>query len=131
MSLRRILIRIAELVADEADQNERFRMALEREIGVRGISSGSHSTHSESGKRKGGRRTPAILDPIEIAIAGESALRSRLQELTLEQLRDVVAQFRMDPGKLVMKWKDPHRVIDRIVEMSLARAAKGEAFRAD
>ncbi len=37
----------------------------------------------------------------------------------------------MDPGKLVMKWKDNVRVIDRIVELSLTRSTKGDAFRAD
>jgi hypothetical protein len=26
---------------------------------------------------------------------------------------------RMDPGKLVMKWKTPHRIIDRFVEISM------------
>jgi hypothetical protein len=34
----------------------------------------------------------------------------------------------MDPGKLVMKWKTPERIIDRIVEFSLARAVKGDVF---
>jgi hypothetical protein len=30
-----------------------------------------------------------------------------------------------------MKWKDNVRVIDRIVELSLTRSTKGDAFRAD
>jgi hypothetical protein len=34
----------------------------------------------------------------------------------------------MDPGKLVMKWKTPERIINRIVEFSLARAVKGDVF---
>jgi len=37
----------------------------------------------------------------------------------------------MDPGKLVMKWKDRDRVIDRIVEIAGRRATKGDAFRKD
>jgi hypothetical protein len=52
------------------------------------------------------------------------------QELSLEQLRDIVAEFGMDPGKLVLKWKSPQKVIDRIVEISMPRAQKGDAFRA-
>jgi len=47
----------------------------------------------------------------------------------LEQLKDIVADYGMDPGKLVMKWKSSDKVIDRIVEISLARAQKGDAFR--
>lgn len=82
-------------------------------------------------KRRGGRRTPAILDPIELAAQGEAGLRNRLNGLDLELLLDIVAQYGMDPGKLVMKWRDPDRVIDRIVEISLARATKGDAFRKD
>ena len=80
-------------------------------------------------KRRGGRRTPAVLDPIELAAQGEGALRERLSDLDLELLLDIVAQYGMDPGKLVMKWRDQDRVIDRIVELSLARATKGDAFR--
>lgn len=34
----------------------------------------------------------------------------------------------MDPGKLVMKWKTPQRIIDRIVEFSMARSVKGDVF---
>jgi hypothetical protein len=34
----------------------------------------------------------------------------------------------MDPGKLVMKWKTPERIINRIVEFSPARAVKGDVF---
>jgi hypothetical protein len=37
----------------------------------------------------------------------------------------------MDPGKLVMKWKGADRVVDRIVELAVARSKKGDAFRAD
>ena len=59
------------------------------------------------------------------------ALRSQLSALSLDQLRDVVAEYGMDQGKLVMKWKDPVRVMDRIVEIALARAQKGHAFRSE
>jgi hypothetical protein len=58
-------------------------------------------------------------------------LRLDLSALNIEQLKDVVAQHGMDPGKLVMKWKDPARIIDRIVELAMARSTKGDAFRAE
>ena len=54
----------------------------------------------------------------------------RLAALNLEQLRDVVAEYGMDPNKLVMKWKDRERVVDHIVTTSASRARKGDAFRA-
>ncbi len=80
-------------------------------------------------RRRGGRRSPALLDPVALAGQGDAVLRGRLGELDLDRLHDVVAEYGMDPGKLVMKWRDRERVIDRIVEVASARATKGDAFR--
>jgi hypothetical protein len=55
-------------------------------------------------------------------------LRQSLAPLNLEQLKDIIADYGMDPSKLAMKWKTPKRIIDRIVEVSLGRAAKGDVF---
>jgi hypothetical protein len=43
----------------------------------------------------------------------------------LEQLRDIVAEHGMDNERLAMKWKDPQRVIDRIVDRVASRAVRG------
>jgi hypothetical protein len=82
------------------------------------------------GTKRGNRRTPALFDPIGEGELGEARLREKLGGLDLEQLRDVVADFRMDPNKLVMKWKDREKVIDHIVLTSMTRRQKGDAFRA-
>ena len=68
---------------------------------------------------------------VEIVRQGEDILRTKISVLNLDQLRDIVAQYGMDPGKLVMKWKDPKRIMDRIVEIALTRSTKGDAFRSD
>jgi hypothetical protein len=75
-------------------------------------------------------RATALIDPIREIEHGEHHLRDRLAPLDLEQLRDVVAEYRMDPNKLVMKWKDRERVIDHILSTSISRGRKGDAFRA-
>ncbi|GAB3269394.1 hypothetical protein GCM10027449_03650 [Sinomonas notoginsengisoli] len=49
--------------------------------------------------------------------------------MDLEHLRDIVAEHGMDHDRLAMKWKDPNRVIERIVDKVAARATKGSAFR--
>jgi hypothetical protein len=72
----------------------------------------------------------ALVDPIAEADGGEANLREKLTGLTLEQLRDVIADFRMDQSKLVMKWKDRERVINHIISAALTRRQKGDAFRA-
>jgi hypothetical protein len=75
------------------------------------------------------RRAKAVLEPVSLIRDGESVLRGELEKLNLEQLRDIVAEYGMDSGRLVMKWVKPARVIDRIVEIAAARATKGHAFR--
>ena len=144
MILRERLAALAMVIADEAERNSGFRRRLERMLGptqsdlpimredkARRQKSDDKGFSAAGGSRKGGRRTPAVLDPVVLARQSEEVLRRGLSVLNIEQLKDVVAQHGMDPGKLVMKWKDPVRIIDRIVELSMARSTKGDAFRAD
>jgi hypothetical protein len=130
MNLKKTLNALVAVIAEEAAKNESFRENLECALGINAMT-GMAQVRTGANKKRGGRRTPAVLDPVDLARQGEGALREKLSTLTLDQLRDVVAQYGMDPGKLVMKWKDVNRVKDRIVELSLARATKGDAFRSD
>jgi hypothetical protein len=124
------------VVVEEAERNSNFEVAL---IDALGGAPAKHRQLKEDAaigptdygdaKRGKNRRAPAALDPIQVARDGELTLRSALEKLSLEQLRDIVAEYGMDPGRLVMKWTMPERVINRIVEMSVARAHKGNAFR--
>ena len=135
MSLRNTLNRLMRVVIEEAERNPGFEAALNDALDL--TSSKRRPAKAEAlaqggdseAKRGKNRRTPAVLDPVQIVRDGEPALRSALEKLSLEQLRDIVAEYGMDPGRLAMKWNAPERVIDRIVEMSVARAHKGNAFR--
>jgi hypothetical protein len=134
MNLRRTLNDLVRVVLDEAERNPEFK---ERILAALGQDKGSPPTDGAATKgtaatdRPKNRRTAAILDPIELAGISESTLRSRLSELTIDQLQDIVSGYAMDPGRLVTKWKTPERIIERIVELALARAHKGNAFRSD
>ncbi len=76
------------------------------------------------------RRPPGAFDPFEVYANGdEPALRSRLQELNIEQLKDMVAEHGMDQAKLAMKWRTSNRLIDLIATTVRDRARKGDAFR--
>ena len=77
------------------------------------------------------RRPAAVMDPVAVVRDGQDVLNARLAELSLEQLRDIVADYGMDPGKLMMKWKDPQKVAERIVDIALTRSQKGDAFRSE
>ncbi|HEL4117127.1 TPA: hypothetical protein UM349_002386 [Stenotrophomonas maltophilia] len=135
MSLRNTLNRLIRVVIEEAERNPDFEAALTDALDS--ASSRRKSARAESprqvdaneAKRGKNRRAPAVLDPVQVARDSESGLRSALEKLSLDQLRDIVAEYGMDPGRLVMKWNTPERVIERIVEMSVARAHKGNAFR--
>ena len=79
--------------------------------------------------KKSHRRAPGVFDPFEVFEQGEDALRSRLEELEIEQLKDIVAEHGMDRSKLAMKWKTKDRFFDLIVTTVANRSRKGHAFR--
>ena len=136
MQIRRALQNFAKTVAEEAERNPEFEARVRDALGLtdtrrlrgrpRTVKAGSSMVAKARPRH---RRTPAVLDPVELARENEAVLHARLSSLTVEQLKDIVADCGMDTGKLVMKWKSPERIIDRIIEVSLARARKGDAFR--
>ncbi|WP_424947190.1 hypothetical protein [Candidatus Spongiihabitans sp.] len=125
MNITKPLKSFMKVIVDEVGQNPEFAKKIAMALGL-----GEAKRYSEQqAKRRSGRRTPAVLDPVVLVSEGSGELRKKLDSLGLEQLRDIVAECGMDPGKLVMKWKNKERVIDHIVEVASARSKKGEAFR--
>ena len=124
MKLKALLQGLTKAIADEAEQNPEFARRIEVALGIDAPSTPS----DRKPKRGGNRRAPPLFDPIEAAHQGEQVLRQRLNGLDIEQLKDIIADYGMDTGKLVMKWKSPERIVDRIVEFSLSRSTKGDVF---
>ena len=133
MPLRTILRDFVKVVSDEAERNpefaERLRIVFEPNTERPNKRRSAASATGSKGTRPANRRPPAVLDPVELAAQGEESLRAELAALTLAQLKDIVADYGMDRDKLVMKWRTTNRVIGRIVEVSISRAQKGDAFR--
>lgn len=75
------------------------------------------------------RRARAAVDPGALYRTSPDVLRAALDRLDVEQLKDVVAQYAMDPGKLAMKWRTRDRLIELIVTKTETRVKKGSAFR--
>ena len=96
--------------------------------GLLGFGTGTPESSIRSSRSRN-RRKPAPFDPFLIYAEGESALRTRLGELDLEALKDIVAEYGMDPGKLVLKWKTKERILEHILSTVQARSKKGDAFR--
>jgi hypothetical protein len=141
MNVERRLRDLLNVVLDEVRQNPAFADRLAGVLGDhasprRGntpalgpISVSRAGTGAETTPKRGNRRAAALVHPIIEIEQGELHLRNLLATLNLEQLRDVVAEYGMDPNKLVMKWKARDRVIDHIVATAASRARKGDAFR--
>jgi hypothetical protein len=59
---------------------------------------------------------------------GELALRQRLEQLDLKELKSIVRKHGFDTSKLAEKWKDKDRLIKLILERVSARNEKGHVF---
>jgi hypothetical protein len=122
------LARLTQVIAAEAARTPRFAKALSKALEE--TSSQNDPGDPRPVVRHGNRRNPGVLDPFAIfADDGEAGLRERLTLLSLEELKDIIAENGMDHDRLAMKWKDSSRVVARIVERVIARSTKGSAFR--
>lgn len=79
--------------------------------------------------KKRNRRNPAILNPMDFVDRGEEELRKVLLGLEVEQLKDIIAEYGMDPGRKTSKWRKIDRFVNHIIEMTISRSQPGDAFR--
>ena len=118
------LASLFDVIATEASTTPRFATSLKRafEPGT--------GVDVAKGINRRNRRQPASIDPFAIyAELQEDGLRGELASLTIDQLKDVVAQYGMNNDKLAMSWRKPDRLIDRIVDRVATRSSKGSAFK--
>lgn len=79
-------------------------------------------------QKRGGRRSPGIINPFDIYKNGENELIETLSGLDIEKIKDIIAQNGMDTSRLAMKWKNKEKLIDLIVRFVAARNEKGNSF---
>lgn len=102
-------------IAEEAARNPDFARQLRAALA------------ETKGGRPVRRRSPAVLDPMDIVRKkGKAGLRARLAELDIERLKDIVSQYALDSR--AMRWKARERILEAIVEVAHYRAHKGEVF---
>lgn len=122
------LVRLTAAVAKEAAARPSFAKALE--VAMSSPTDEAPTKRDSTADRAGRRRSAPVLDPYSIhREAGPDVLRHQLSSLSVEQLKDIIAEHGMDRDKLAMKWKTPDRLIDRILTTVSARAQKGDVFR--
>lgn len=132
MNLKQTLRALSAVVLEEADRNPVFAERLQRALNIpEARTSSPPAARAPAADKRSRARAAAVLDPVAtLAEKGEDALRQALSPLTLDQLLDIVAEFAMDPSKLVMKWKSSERVIEHVVDSAKRKSVKGDAFRA-
>lgn len=144
VELASVLAGVTAVVAEEALQNPQFSARLtEVLLAQRGTvtdaappaiapepGAAPSSRGAPKAKARRGRRNPGPWDPFGVyAASGETGLREQLGRLELEQLRDIIAEHGMNSDGLAMRWTKSDRVVSRIVERVVLKAAKGGAFR--
>ena len=131
MNLRQRLRALGAAILDEAERNPDFAQRVVSALGVSEAPLGTETSKRAVPPRKRSRTRPvAVVDPVAVlAEHGEEALRHTLKLLPIDKLLDIVAEFAMDPSKLVMKWKSPERIINHITDNAKRRSVKGDAFR--
>ena len=122
--LKKNIKELFDLLVDEAEKNEEFASALSHIFSGDAMEQKSNPKE----KRKSNRRDKAILDPIKLAEEGQLSTE-QLSTLSEKELKDIIADYGMDPSKLAMKWKNKNRLIQLIIDTSFRRASKGDAFR--
>jgi hypothetical protein len=146
MSLRSVLLKLAKAVADQAEADPAFAATLAVALGmdepavpaktpVAGKTAAAKkgaakATANPQAKPPAKKKVTAPFDPAAVIFQGEGVLRARLAALTLEQLKAIVAQHRLDPNRKVTRTAAAEQIVAFIVKQSLAVVQKGDAFRA-
>lgn len=127
-NLKKRLQAFLNVIVAEANANEDFAQKLSNALETGDFPADKLKSESNT-KRSANRRDPAVLDPVQMVMDGDSSLPQRLDELTEKELKDIIADYGMDPSKLAMRWKNKEKLVELILDTATRRASKGDAFR--
>jgi hypothetical protein len=123
MSLQKQLKSVFDELLAEVGRNDELRQRL---ADILGGSAGP----TKAPTRRSARRKPGPFDPMAVFREHPEHLSRRLDELSVEELKDMIAEHGMDRTKLARKWKEKDRLVELIVNAVKSRSQKGDAFRA-
>jgi FAD/FMN-containing dehydrogenase len=82
---------------------------------------------SQSGKES--KETKVIIDIYQIyEEEGKEKLRNCLEGLTVENLKEIVRYYRLDPKGYFRRWKTKRKFISFIIDKTEKRLEKGKVF---
>lgn len=128
---------LTRVIIDEAERSSRFAGALVGVVSALAPSSDALPAavappprKRASTPRKKVVRQPAVLDPFVVyRETGSVGLTTRLSELDIEQLRDIIAEEELDTRKETARKRSPAVITAWIVERVEASENKGSVFR--
>ena len=112
---------VFKAVTDEAAQNEEFAAKLAKAIG---LDDGKKAKPAAKSKRN-----PAVLNPVKMIAEDAAALEQRLTELSDAELKDIIAEYALDPARVSGRWRNKERLVAFIMDMAHKWAVKGDVFR--
>lgn len=127
MDMEKLLKAFYEVIIDEVNRNEEFSNKLKK------ILLENVKIEKNKSKTKGKKRVllekDVLINPYDILIEGKEVLENKLREVELQDLKNIVEYYSMDPSKSFKRWRKKERLIDLILEVSTLRVNKGNAFR--
>ena len=133
-----LLTRLFQVVAEEAGRTPRFAKALTAAFTVAPSSEGAETVARlaparpvrKATTRKAVTRQPGVFDPFVVfAESGEQGLADKLLELTVDQLRDIIAEQEIDTRKETGRKRKAEALVSWTVARVKALASKGSVFR--
>ncbi|MGU3435067.1 hypothetical protein ACNHUS_18870 [Actinomycetes bacterium M1A6_2h] len=133
-----LLTKLFQVVADEAARTPKFAKALSAAFAVTSADAGDPvagaapkpSARKRAAPTKKVARQPGLFDPFEVLKqSGEQELFGKLSELTVDQLRDIIAEQEIDTRKEAARKRSAGPIVVWTVERVKALASKGSVFR--
>ncbi|MDY6808086.1 MAG: hypothetical protein SW127_03625 [Actinomycetota bacterium] len=127
---------LAGVIVAEADRSSRFAAALTDAIGsispppAQYVAAAVAAPRRKPAARKKAARQPGAFDPFVVyRESGADALTARLADLTVDQLRDIIAEQELDTRKETSRKRKAEVIVAWIVERVRASENKGSVFR--
>ncbi|SNS98153.1 hypothetical protein [Rhodococcoides kyotonense] len=133
-----LLTKLFHVVAEEAARTPRFAKALATAFAVAPSEDGPVAkvaeTKAPARKRaapaKKPAREPGVFDPfVVLRDEGEEHLTTKLSELTVDQLRDIIAEQEIDTRRETGRKRKAEVLVEWTVDRVKALANKGSVFR--
>ena len=74
-------------------------------------------------------KTPAVLNPFEVAQEGMDALKAKIEQLEVSQLKDIIRDYDLDPYKKVSSCRKAEKFINHILETVESRLKAGSGYK--